>query len=645
MDGQQFFRRLPVGAEVQAGGGVHFRVWAPKANFVSVVLETSRGKPVELRLTREGQVPGMYSGFSPDADVTSTYRYRLGEDGSLRPDPASRFQPDGPHGPSQVIDAGQFQWTDQDWAGPVTGTQIIYEMHIGTFTEAGTWDAATDQLPLVAELGVTLLEVMPIAEFAGEFGWGYDGVDLYAPTRLYGNPDSMRRFVDRAHALGLGVILDIVYNHLGPDGNYLACYSDSYFTNEYENDWGESLNFDGPDSGPVREFFISNAGYWIDEFHLDGLRLDATQSISDASPRHIIVEIGDIVREKAQARRTIIVAENEPQDSKLVRPVAQGGYGLDMLWNDDFHHSSIALLTGHNEAYYTDYRGTAQEFVAAAKRGFLYQGQWYKWQENIRGTSTRGVPPAAFINFLQNHDQVANSARGWRCDKLTSPGRLRAMTALMLLMPGTPMLFQGQEFAASTPFLYFADHVPEQLESVRNGRCEFLAQFPSMCVPEVIAQFADPGDPQTFDKCKLKLDEVQSHSEIYALHRDLIRLRRGDPIISDPTRTDYDGAVLGPEAFVLRYFSDDGNDRLLVVNLGCDLALEIVPEPLLAAPRHTMWQVIWSSEDVCYGGLGTVPPVSTAGWRLPGQATLLLAAQPGEPPAPPKRKKKKVNND
>lgn len=640
MDGQQFFRRLPVGAELQAGGGVHFRVWAPKEKFVSVVLETSHGKPIELRLTREGQASGMYSGFAPDADAMSTYRYRLGEAGSLRPDPASRFQPDGPHGPSQVIDPGVFEWTDQQWTGPVAGTQVIYEMHIGTFTEAGTWDAAIEQLSLVADLGVTLLEVMPIAEFAGEFGWGYDGVDLYAPTRLYGPPDAMRRFVDRAHALGMGVILDVVYNHLGPDGNYLACFSDTYFTDAYENDWGQSLNFDGPGAEPVREFFIANAGYWIDEFHLDGLRLDATQSIFDASPRHIIVEIGEIVRKKAQGRRTIIVAENEPQDTTLVRPLAQGGYGLDMLWNDDFHHSSIALLTGHNEAYYTDYRGTAQEFVASAKHGFLYQGQWYKWQKNTRGTSTRGVAPGAFVNFLQNHDQVANSARGWRCHKLTSPGRLRAMTALMILMPGTPMLFQGQEFAASTPFLYFADHVPEQLESIRKGRREFLAQFPSMRVPEVVAQFADPGDPQTFEKCKLQLDDVHRHAEIYALHRDLIQLRRGDPTISNPARADYDGAVLGPDAFVLRYFSDDGNDRLLVVNLGCDLNLDIVPEPLLALPRNALWQVIWSSEDVCYGGMGTVPPVSNAGWRLPGQATLLLAAQAGEPLTPLKRAKK-----
>lgn len=639
MDGQQFIRRLPVGAELQAGGGVHFRVWAPKVKFVSVVFNTNREQSSELRLTRETS-SGMYSGFAPDAQASTTYQYRLGEDGDLRPDPASRFQPDGPHGPSQVIDATSFKWTDHKWSGPAEGTQIIYEMHVGTLTQAGTWDAATDQLPSLADLGVTLLEVMPIAEFAGRYGWGYDGVDLYAPTRLYGPPDSMRRFVDRAHQLGLGVILDVVYNHLGPDGNYLSCFSDSYFTQRYQNDWGESLNFDGPDAGPVREFFVANAGYWIDEFHLDGLRLDATQSIFDSSPQHIIVDIGNIVRAKAQGRRTVIVAENEPQDTTLVRPIAQGGYGLDMLWNDDFHHSSTAVLTGHNEAYYTDYRGSPQEFVSAAKWGFLYQGQRYKWQDNIRGTSSRQVPPAAFINFLQNHDQIANSAQGWRCDKLASPGRLRAMTALMLLMPGTPMLFQGQEYAASNPFLYFADHVPERQESVRKGRCEFLSQFPSMCIPEVIAKFDDPGDPLTFEKCKLDPDEAQQHVEVYTLHRDLIHLRRHDPVINNPHRGDYDGAVLGPEAFVLRYFSDNHPDRLLVVNLGCDLALDVVPEPLLAAPRQTIWKVLWSSEDVRYGGLGTVPPVSPAGWRLPGQSTVLLTAQPDDQPRSPRNKGK-----
>jgi maltooligosyltrehalose trehalohydrolase len=263
-------------------------------------------------------------------------------------------------------------------------------------------------------VGVTVLEVMPVAEFPGRFGWGYDGVDWFAPTRLYGTPDDFRAFVDRAHALGLGVILDVVYNHLGPDGNFLGRFSPDYFTDRYTTDWGAAINYDGDNAGPVRDFVTANAAYWIDEFHLDGLRLDATQNIYDASDRHILADIGAAARRAAGRRSVILVNENEQQKTRLVRPVDQGGYGLDMLWNDDFHHSGMVALTGRREAYYTDYRGTPQEFVSMAKYGYLYQGQWYKWQQKRRGTPAFGLPPAAFVTFVQNHDQVANSARGVR---------------------------------------------------------------------------------------------------------------------------------------------------------------------------------------------------------------------------------------
>ena len=321
---------------------------------------------------------------------------------------------------------------------------------------------------------------MPVADFPGRFGWGYDGVNLFAPTRLYGRPDDFRQFVDQAHANGLAVILDVVYNHIGPDGNYLAAFSDAYFTDRYLNEWGEAINFDGPDAGPSREFFIANAGYWIDEYHLDGLRLDATQQMFDSSPTHILTEIGQRVREMARGRATIISSENEPQETKIVRPVEQGGYGLDALWNDDFHHSAMVALTGRNEAYYTDYHGTPQELISAVKYGYLYQGQHYSWQKQRRGTPALDLAPSVFVSFIQNHDQVANTARGERVHTQTSPGRYRAMTALMLLAPATPMLFQGQEIAASAPFLYFCDHDPELASMVKAGRTEFLRQFPSI---------------------------------------------------------------------------------------------------------------------------------------------------------------------
>jgi maltooligosyltrehalose trehalohydrolase len=616
---------MPIGAEVQADGGAHFRVWAPRRRAVGVILSGKPSADAEVALSPEGN--GYFSGWAKNAGAGTLYSYRLDGGSKAYPDPASRFQPEGPHGPSQVVDPRPFAWTDQSWRGCEKHGQIIYEMHIGTFTKAGTWAAATEQLPALADLGLTVLEVMPVADFPGRFGWGYDGVNLFAPTRLYGSPDDFRRFIDRAHSLGVGVILDVVYNHLGPDGNYFKEFAAAYFTDRYENEWGEAINFDGDDAAPVREFFIANAGYWIDEFHLDGLRLDATQQIFDASPENVMTALGRRVREAAAGRATIVVAENERQNATLVRAIDGGGYGLDMLWNDDYHHSAMTVLSGHNEAYYTDYLGTPQEFVSAAKWGYLYQGQRYKWQKQRRGTPALDLDPAAFVNFIQNHDQVANSAQGLRCRELSSPGRYRAITALTILMPGTPMLFQGDEFAASSPFLFFADHNPELAALVRTGRAKFLQQFRSVAVPEMQSRLVAPEKFETFERCKLDLSERESHADVYDLHRDLIGLRRGDPVLRAPRRGTFDGAVLGAEAFVLRYFGAGSGDRLLVVNLGRDLHLDPAPEPLLAPPAGTTWAVRWSSEDPRYGGLGTPALDTEENWRLPGHAAVLLVSQ------------------
>ena len=614
-------RRLPVGAEV-VPQGVHFRAWAPKRRRVEVVFESAH-PPIPL----EPEEDGYFSGLAEGLEAGALYRFRL-DGGDAFPDPASRFQPDGPHGPSQVIDPSTFEWTDRERPGIGPEGQVLYEMHVGTFTPEGTWTAAARELPELAALGVTCVEMMPVADFPGRFGWGYDGVDLFAPTRLYGQPDDLRRFVDRAHAAGIGVILDVVYNHFGPDGNYLKQYADGYFTDRYTNDWGEAIDFEGEDAGPVRDFFIANAGYWIDEFHFDGLRLDATQDVKDTSKDHILAAVGRRAREAAGERRVYLIAENEPQQLKLVRPPERGGYGLDALWNDDYHHTAMVALTGRNEAYYNDYKGSPQEFISAAKYGYLYQGQHYAWQEERRGTpGLRDIPRTAFVNFLQNHDQVANSARGERCNQLSAPGVFRAMTALTLLLPGTPLLFQGQEYCASSPFLYFADHGGELGAAVRGGREEFLAQFPSLALPEVAAGVPDPTDPATFERCKLDLGERERHAPCYALHRDLLRLRREDPVLR--RQGDLDGAVLGEEVFVLRFFGDEGDDRLLAVNLGVQLHLVPAPEPLLAPPAGTRWSVLWSSEDPRYGGQGAPPPEDEDGdWCLPGQAAVVLGPVP-----------------
>lgn len=625
-------RRLPIGAEVVTGG-VHFRVWAPRSKAAAIVECHPSGVSGKVHpLTREAE--GYFSGLAAGLGAGARYKIRL--DSGDFPDPASRWQPEGPHGPSQVIDPSAFRWTDEQWRGCGRDGQVVYEMHIGTFTQEGTWRAAIPELAELARIGITVLEVMPVAEFPGRFGWGYDGVDLFAPTRLYGPPDDFRAFVDHAHSVGMGVILDVVYNHLGPDGNYLAHFSQDYFSPRYRNEWGEALNFDGKNSTPVREYFLENAHYWIEEFHLDGLRLDATQQIFDQSPEHLVAAITRKVRSAGSGRATLLIGENEPQHARLVRSLEEGGLGLDALWNDDFHHSAIVALTGKNEAYYTDYKGTPQEFVATAKYGFLFQGQYYRWQKKRRGHPSLDLHPANLVVFIQNHDQIANSLWGNRIHSVASGGPFRAMTTLLLLGPSTPMLFQGQEFGASTPFLYFADHTPELAALVAKGRREFLTQFPSIaCLEEEVEKFvSEPEREETFLRCKLDLSERQKHREIYQLHCDLLRLRREDPIFHTPRRHGVDGATLGSAAFLLRFFGEGGDDRLLFVNLGGDLLYDPAPEPLLAPPAGCLWELHWTSEDPRYGGTGTPPVESENSWRIPGQAAVVLIPRPEtQPPA------------
>ncbi len=622
------WRRYAIGAEPAPDGGVHFRVWAPIRKTVEVVLADNRA------FALKPEVGGYFATLVADLSAGDLYRFRLDDHPDLYPDPASRFQPEGPHGPSMVVDPWSYRWSDMGWKGIALAEQVIYEMHVGTFTQEGTWAAAERELPELAATGITCLEVMPVADFPGRFGWGYDGVNLFAPTRLYGSPDDFRRFVDRAHQLGIGVILDVVYNHLGPDGNYLKVFAPAYFSDRHRTEWGEAINYDGPDSGPVRDFFSANAAYWIDEFHLDGLRLDATQNIYDDATEpssHILAEIGRRARAAAGGRSIIIVNENEPQHPKLVQAIEKGGFGLDALWNDDFHHSAMVALTGRSEAYYSDYRGHAQEFISTAKYGYLYQGQWYNWQGKPRGEPGLDIPPAAFVNFIQNHDQVANSAHGLRAHLTTSPGRYRAMTALLLLAPGTPMLFQGQEFAASAPFLYFADHKPELAALVEAGRQEFLAQFPSIADPKAKELLPAPHSVNTFERCKLDFSERNTHHVQYQLTRDLLQLRRNDPVFRAQRSRGIDGAVLSEQAFVLRYFANDGLDKLLLVNLGRDLHLISCAEPLLAPPSECIWTVLLSTENPAYGGGGT-GPVNTLhdGWRIPGESTIVFASAPDE---------------
>lgn len=614
-------RRVPVGAEVQPDGSTHFRVWAPRPRDVRLVIEDSAAGDKEITLEPEDS--GYFSARVPQVGAGSRYRYRL--DGRAFPDPASRFQPDGPSGASQVIDPTEYRWRDASWRGITLRGQVLYELHVGTFTRQGTWSAAIERLPEVKDTGITTIEVMPVAEFEGRFGWGYDGVFPYAPTRLYGRPDDFRAFVDSAHEIGLGVILDVVYNHFGPAGCVHREYAEAYFTRRYENDWGEALNFDGPDAGPVRDYFVANAGYWIDEFHLDGLRLDAVHSICDRSTDHIVAAVSRRAREAAGGRSVLIIAENERQETSLLRAEHERG-GIDAAWNDDFHHSAVVALTGRREAYYSDHRGTPQEFISAAKYGYLFQGQRYAWQNQPRGARTDGIPPAALVTFIENHDQIANSGYGLRLHQRAAPGRYRAVTALSLLLPSTPMLFQGQEFGASSPFLYFADHEGELAEAVQKGRAEFMAQFPSLKGPDARAKFPVPHDPATFERCKLRWEERPEQVQHRLLCADLLALRRDEEAFRQQQPGAVDGAVLADETFVLRYITPrPADERLLVVNLGADLVAGSFAEPLTAPPLNCEWRTRWSSEDVRYGGMGVHDLVTASGWRVPGYSTTVLA--------------------
>jgi maltooligosyltrehalose trehalohydrolase len=569
---------------------------------------------------------GYFSATAPDAAPGDLYRYRL-DDGLAFPDPASRFQPFGPHGPSQVIDPSLFPWTDDSWTGVSLEGQVIYELHVGTFTPEGTLMSAAQRIPELADVGITVIELMPLAEFPGNFGWGYDGVALFAPTRLYGQPDDLRRFVDKAHAHGLGVILDVVYNHLGPDGNYLAQFTPHYFSDRHKTPWGQAINYDGELSEGVREFFACNASYWIDEFHVDGLRLDSTQDIFDDSPEHILSLISRRTRAAAGDRSIILVAENDSQDVRLVRPIQKGGYGLDGVWNDDFHHAAMVAVTGRNRGYYSDFFGSPQELVSCVKWGFLYQGQRSKWQKRRRGTPTFGLKPATFIAYIQNHDQIANSPRGLRVHELTDPGRYRAITALTLLGPGVPLLFQGQEFAASTPFLFFADHKRELAGPVFSGRKAFLSQFDELATAEGQSLIADPSDPETFKKCVLDFSERTKNEQSYKLHRDLLALRKKEPVFQSQRVGGVDGATLGAEVFVLRFFGEDGRDLLLIINLGRDLLMDPAPEPLLAPLEGMEWRVLWSSDHPDYGGAGTAALDTSDIWRIPGHCAVVLCPQ------------------
>jgi len=610
------------GATVSASG-VSFCVWAPAAEVVRVEFDDAGIEP--LRLTRN--TGGYFAGSSPAARHGSTYRYALDSRGAY-PDPYSRFQPQGPHGPSMVIDPDRYDWTDDAWQGLDPARQIVYELHVGTFTPAGTYDAAAQHLPHLRDLGITAIEILPVNEFVGKFGWGYDGVNWFAPFHHYGTPDDLRRFVERAHAHGLGVILDVVYNHFGFDGNYLDPFDTHYLDHATENPWGGSPNFA---CDAMRRLVIDNAAYWIREFHIDGLRLDATQNIHDPQHPRLLASLVGAARAAAGSRTIVISAEDYLQRAPLLASVEDGGPQMDHVWNDDFHHAARVALTGGHAGYFKDYRGRAQELVSAFRHGYLFQGQFDGWKKAPRGTAVQAEPLWAFVVFTQNHDQLANTLFGQRLHLLTSPNRYRAMTAALLLGPATPLIFMGQEFSASTPFAYFADYGGDTATEVWDGRRRETFGFDPYADPAAQARLLDPCAKDTVVRSTLDFSECARNEPTLRLFRDLIGLRRRDPVLNARPLVPFDGATLSEHAFVLRWYAPQGNDRLLIVNLGAELDRAAIPEPLLAAPAGNAWRMVWSSNDPGYGGLGTLVPHQDDGWQFDAECSVLCVAESLEP--------------
>jgi maltooligosyltrehalose trehalohydrolase len=620
-----------LGAVFLGEGRTSFRVWAPSRKTVEVALEApTRAGLSFLPMERSGD--GYFSALHP-VPAGTRYRYRL-DGGDSFPDPCSRAQPEGPHGPSEVVDPKRFRWTDQDWKAPTTKGQVFYELHVGTFTPQGTYAALQRELPYFKELGVTTLELMPLNTFPGRFNWGYDGVSLFAPCPVYGTPDELRALVNEAHRVGISIILDVVYNHLGPDGNHLAQFSRSYFSDDYPKEWGDPPNFDGKDSEHVREFFIQNALHWLAEYHFDGLRLDATHSLYDRSPRHVVADLVARARAQEKHRRICIVAENEPQDAQLIRSPERGGMGADAIWMDDLHHTARVALTGRAEAYLSDYRGTAQELLSCALHNGIFQGQWYAWQKKGRGSLLMNEPAQQMVVFLQNHDQIANSLDGARLHQLGGETRTRALTTFLLLLPQTPLLFMGQEFFASSPFLFFTEHNPDLQRAVDKGRGEFLSQMPS--VSQALTQGGlrlDAGE-RAFERSRLNLDERRTHAGALLLHQTLLALRREDPLFAAQGEgVRVRGATLSNEALVLRYTGDDRTgERLVLLNLGVDLTLSICPEPLLAPVPGRGWTPLLSSEELRFGGRGGVFPSGEGPRLMPGHTAVVLTSNKAKSP-------------
>jgi malto-oligosyltrehalose trehalohydrolase len=568
MDCMQRRHRMPFGAEVLGEGRARFRLWAPSAQEVALVLAAPE------RVTPMTALADGWWERIETAPAGTRYRYRI--NGALQvADPASRFNPADVHGPSEVLDPAAFEWTDGDWRGRPWEEAVLYELHVGTFSPEGTFAGVEARLDYLVQLGVTAIELMPVADFPGRRGWGYDGVLPFAPDAAYGRPEDLKHLIAQAHARGLMVLLDVVYNHFGPEGNYLHAYAPQFFTERHHTPWGAAVNFDGPEARPVRDFFIHNALYWLEEYHFDGLRLDAVHAILDDSTPDILVELAETVRRgPGRDRHVHLVLENDKNEARyLERAPGRGPRWYDAQWNDDAHHAFHVLLTGESDGYYADYAEAPTRLLGRClTEGYAYQGEVSAYRERrARGESSASLPPAAFVSFLQTHDQVGNRAYGERLAALADEAALRAATAAWLLAPAPPLLFMGEEFGAATPFLYFCDFAGELADAVREGRRREFARFSRFADPAARARIPDPNDPGTFQRSRLDWNCIGQppHARWLALYRRLLAVRRERLAPRLPGMRGHAGRyqVLANGALAVEWHLGDGSRLELRLNL------------------------------------------------------------------------------
>jgi 1,4-alpha-glucan branching enzyme/maltooligosyltrehalose trehalohydrolase len=582
---------MPFGAEINAGGATRFALWAPAAKTLALCLEGDAERVLPMRRESDG-----WWTLETEAASGSRYRYLIDDDMRV-PDPASRFQPDDVHGASEIVDAGSYDWKDAHWRGRPWHEAVIYELHVGTFTPSGTFRGVLERLDYMVDLGVTAIELMPIADWPGARNWGYDGVYQFAPDSRYGRPDDLKELVDAAHARGVMVYLDVVYNHFGPEGNYLGRYAPAFFTVRHQTPWGAAINLDGEHRRTVRDFFIHNALYWLTEYHIDGLRLDAVHSLFDGSRPDLVTELAETVRANvAHGRHIHLILENYHNEARyLGRDTTGRALHADAQWNDDIHHALHVVLTAEDGGYYADYADEAiRRLGRSLAEGFDYQGEISRFAGGVpRGEPSKGLPATAFVSFLQNHDQVGNRAFGDRISAVASPRALRAAVAVVLLAPSPPLLFMGEEWAARQPFLFFSDFGSDLADAVREGRRREFARFPEFRDEAARKRIPDPTDPLTYERSALEWRDLElpEHRAWHVYYRDLLAIRRREivPRLEGLRGDDAGYEVVGSRVLSVRWQLGDGARLALIANL-TDAKAE--------APPGAEGRLLFATEDI-----------------------------------------------